>query len=445
MHISYSILLFLFLPFPTHATTFHVGPSQTYPMPSAVANLVQDGDTVLIDAGVYTGDVAVWTKNNLLLRGTGGMAHLKANGASAQGKAIWVIQGSNTTVEYIEFSGCTVPDDNGAGIRQEGAGLTIRNCYFHDNQQGILAGNNPNSDILIEYSHFARNSAGDGQTHNIYINKVRTFTLQYSYVHDASVGHNVKSRAEVNHIYYNRIMDEDEGSSSYVLDLPNGGRCFLVGNIIQQGEFSANSTIVSFGAEGLSNEKQSLFVVHNTLVNDRTSPNSRFFRIYETPDSVWLVNNLYCGLGLWLEYAGFSIVENNLLVDTSELVNAPAFNYRLDAGATAIDAGADPVDVGNLTLLPFYHYVHPANREIRSIKGSAWDVGAYEYSEPNAVFAPHIPDIKVFPNPSDGLFHIEFPDGSSQTVDLRGRAPGVHYVPVRILESWLTVPLVLIR
>ena len=165
---------------------------------------MQDGDTVLIDAGVYTGNVHVWTKNNLLLRGTGRMAHLKANGASAQDKAIWVGQGSNTTVEYIEFSGCTVPDDNGAGIRQEGAGLTIRNCYFHDNQQGILAGNNPNSDILIEYSHFARNSAGDGLTHNIYINKVRTFTLQYSYVHDASVGHNVKSRAEVNHIYYNQ-------------------------------------------------------------------------------------------------------------------------------------------------------------------------------------------------------------------------------------------------
>ena len=61
MYITYSIILFLIIPIGAHATTFHVGPSQTYPMPSAVANLVQDGDTVLIDAGVYTGDVAVWT------------------------------------------------------------------------------------------------------------------------------------------------------------------------------------------------------------------------------------------------------------------------------------------------------------------------------------------------------------------------------------------------
>jgi hypothetical protein len=54
------------------------------------------------------------------------------------GKGIWVISGNDTVVENIEFSGAAVPDANGAGIRFEGVNLTVRNCYFHHNQNGIL-------------------------------------------------------------------------------------------------------------------------------------------------------------------------------------------------------------------------------------------------------------------------------------------------------------------
>lgn len=47
-------------------------------------------------------------------------------------------------MEWIEFSGATVPDKNGAGIRQEGVPLTVRHCRFHDNENCILAG-----DVLV--------------------------------------------------------------------------------------------------------------------------------------------------------------------------------------------------------------------------------------------------------------------------------------------------------
>ena len=75
------------------------------------------------------------------------MAHLDMMGSTiANGKAIWVLGGNNTTVQNIEFSGAAIPGDgsngsaNAAGIRAEGSGLTITNCYFHDNQNGILGG-----------------------------------------------------------------------------------------------------------------------------------------------------------------------------------------------------------------------------------------------------------------------------------------------------------------
>lgn len=128
--------------------------------------------------------------NGLTIRGVRGRPHLKANGAHAQGKGIWVIQGRNTTVENIVFSGARVPDQNGAGIRQDGVGLTVRNCYFHDNQNGILGGGG-DGDVVIEYSEFAANGHGDGQSHNIYIRRVKSFTLRGSYLHHARVGHNV--------------------------------------------------------------------------------------------------------------------------------------------------------------------------------------------------------------------------------------------------------------
>lgn len=248
------------------AATLRVGPTRALKAPSAAAAIVNDGDVVLIDAGTYVGDTATWRANRLTLRGVGGRAHLRANGQSAQGKAIWVIAGNRTTVENIEFSGATVADANGAGIRQEGAGLIVRRCSFHDNENGILTGANPLSDILIEYSSFADNGIGDGQTHNIYIGAIRTFRMRFSRSVRAKVGHEIKSRAALNDIRYN-ILDDGSAATSYSIDLPNGGESRVVGNLIVQGVNSENTAVISYGFEGLSLPSKRLWISHNTIVN----------------------------------------------------------------------------------------------------------------------------------------------------------------------------------
>jgi len=227
------------------AAVLRVGAEELLKLPSAAAQLAHDGDTVEIQAGIYEGDAAVWRQNGLTLRGVGGSAHMSANGAHAEGKAIWVIKGANTVIENVEFSGARVPDRNGAGIRVEGPGLLVRRCYFHHNENGILVGANPNSQIVVEHSEFAYNGFGDGQSHNLYIGTVSSFTLRYSYAHHAVVGHDVKSRALKSYITYNRIMDEGDGRSSYSIDLPDGGLSFVIGNVIQQGRANENRTIVA--------------------------------------------------------------------------------------------------------------------------------------------------------------------------------------------------------
>ena len=245
-----------------------VGPARELTQPSDAARRARDGDIIEIDAGVYAGDAAVWRQNNLTIRGSGGRAHLRADGAHAESKAIWVIKGNNTTIESIEFSGATVQHRNGAGIRLEGAGLTLRDCYFHHNENGILTNGNRASDVPVEHSEFAYNGFGDGYSHNLYIGNIRSFVLRYSHVHHAVVGHNVKSRALKNQISYNRIMDGSDGSASYAIDLPNGGISHVFGNVIQQGPAIQNPTIVSFGAEGLANPVNELYFINNTVVDD---------------------------------------------------------------------------------------------------------------------------------------------------------------------------------
>src|SRR5512143_3234053 len=152
-----------------------VGPGRTYATPSAAAAAAQSGVVVVISAGDYVGDVAAWSVSNLTICGNGGRVRLFANGRHEGGKGIWVISGGNVMVENIEFHDAKVPDQNGAGIRAEGNGLTIRNCGFFDNEDGILG---PDSgDLTIENSEFARNGYGDGQSHNLYVGRANKVTV----------------------------------------------------------------------------------------------------------------------------------------------------------------------------------------------------------------------------------------------------------------------------
>jgi hypothetical protein len=351
-----------------------VGPGKNYAKPSAAARATRDGDIVEIAAGVYEGDAAIWRSNNLTIRGVGGRAEIKAKGADAEDKGIWVIKGKNTTVENIELSGARVHDRNGAGIRQEGAGLVVRNCYFYNNQNGILANRNEASEVLIENSEFNDNGEGDGQTHNIYIGKVKRFTLRGSYSHHTDIGHNVKSRAMESYILYNRIMDETTGTSSYAIDLPNGGIAYVIGNLIQQGPQTDNSTIVAYGKEGLSNPGRQLYFVNNTVVNDGP-PDGTFVFVQNGAGPVEIVNNIFAGPGTVLKGPG--TLSHNLQSPNPGLVDAAAFDYHLKAGSAAIDAGIDPGMANGFALAPTAQYVYKTDTEPRPRVGPI-DIGAYE-------------------------------------------------------------------
>lgn len=99
---------------------------------------------------------------------------------------------------------------------------------------------------MIKRSRFFRNGGGDGYTHNLYVGAVRSLTVTGSWLWGADVGHELKSRAARTTIVGNRISDAD-ATASYSIDLPNGGRALVAGNVIVQGPRSENPALVSYG------------------------------------------------------------------------------------------------------------------------------------------------------------------------------------------------------
>jgi len=69
-------------PSPSQAATRRVGPGKTYSTIRAAAQAAQSGDSILVDAGTYNGDVCTWSASNLVVKGVGGRPILRANGAT---------------------------------------------------------------------------------------------------------------------------------------------------------------------------------------------------------------------------------------------------------------------------------------------------------------------------------------------------------------------------
>ncbi|ETR65912.1 MAG: parallel beta-helix repeat-containing protein, partial [Candidatus Magnetoglobus multicellularis str. Araruama] len=291
---------------------------------------------------------------------------------------MWVVAADNIHIENIEISGCKVPDTNGAAIRVEGCNLWLKHCYFHHNENGILTNSFlPGATLVFENCHFAYNGYGDGYTHNMYINKIEHFIMKNCYSHNAHIGHNVKSRAKNNTILYNRIMDESDGDSSYLIDFPYGGNNVVIGNLFHQGKNAENPTMLTHAPErALNNEKQRLVVAYNTFVNERDGE-TICLKLYDRADQIVFDNNLVVGVKNMILSSDYPVattisVANNITAYTSSFINPLVYDYRLKQSADAINQGASG------KFMPYFQYVHPSLAGKRAVVQSP-DVGAYEY------------------------------------------------------------------
>ena len=234
------------------SATIKVGPNEACKRPSAAARMAQDGDTIVIAAGEYKGDVCAWRANNLIIRGAGiGKTVLDADGRICMGKGLWVICGANIKIEGITFKGAKCPDKNGSGIRLDANGdLTIKACSFEGNENGILTGVFPEATVTVDKCVFYKNGHGDGYSHNLYIGKIKKRVFKNSSSSHALMGHNLKSRA-LETVILNSVFDDgQDGTSSYLVNCPNGGKVTMKGCTLVQSPAASNGIMVAIGEEG---------------------------------------------------------------------------------------------------------------------------------------------------------------------------------------------------
>jgi hypothetical protein len=371
---------------PAAAATLSVGPGKTYATPCKAFAVAKTGDVVEIAGGTtYRGDVCGIYASNLTVRGVNGRPKIDAAGRNAMGKGTWVVVGNNVVIDNVEMFGAKVPDQNGAALRLEGTNFTLRRSFLHDNENGILTGANTASNILIEFSEFGHNGYGTGYTHNLYIGTVASLTFRYNYSHDARVGHNLKSRARVNTIAYNRFSSTPpgqvgttaSGQPSYEINLPNAGTSYVIGNVIQQPAAHQNPTLLAYGEEGASNSGHDLYVVNNTFLNDDSSRGTFVMVGAGVTKPVLLQNNIFGGTGALTNQAS-AVQKTNYRSIAPGFVNRAAYDLRPTANPLVINAGSA---VGNsatgVSLKPVWVYQHPANGKSRLV-GGAIDIGAYE-------------------------------------------------------------------
>lgn len=376
------------------AATLSVGPGKPYAAPCAAITVAKAGDVIEIDGSkTYSGDVCAIGVNDLTIRGVNGRPKIDAAGKNAQGKGTWVVKGNNIKVENVEMYGAKVPDRNGAALRLEGTHFTLRSSFLHDNENGILANAVADSNIVIENSEFGYNGAGDGYTHNLYIGNVASLTYRYNYSHDANVGHNLKSRAKVNTIVYNRFSSTLPGQSgstaagkpSYEIDLPNAGTSYVIGNVIHQPSSHSNAGMLSYGTEGASNPGKDLYVVNNTFLNDDSVRGTFVLVGDQVTTPVLLQNNIFGGTGT-ASNQGNAVDKTNYRSVAPGFINRAQFDLHPVVNALVTGAASVPgKSASGVALAPVAQYKHSAAGETRA---TGVDIGAYAATSSGSAPAP---------------------------------------------------------
>jgi hypothetical protein len=254
-----------------------------------------NGDTIVIANGNYRG-CAIFRASNIIIRAeTPGKVVIRDQ--SCGGKGIFVITGNNVTVEGLTLRGAKVPDGNGAGIRFEGSGLTVRNVTFINNQNGILSNSNAASSVHIDGSLFDSNGTCEnaaGCAHGIYINMAAELMVTNSLFVNTRSGHHIKSRALKTIIRNTTLDDGLTGTASYAIQLAQGGDGLITGNTIIKGPMAENkATAIFIGGEGNNEFSAPILVSGNRFIN-RTGTKP-YFVYNTTANTVRLTNNIITG------------------------------------------------------------------------------------------------------------------------------------------------------
>jgi len=359
--------------------TMVVGPGEKVGTLTEAARLARDGEVIEIRPGNYRGQPALWTQDNLLIRGAGQRPVMIGEGKSGEDKAIWVVRGGNVRIENIEFRGARAADGKGAGIRFEKGRLSVHACRFADNELGIVTGSLAGMALEIADSEFV-DAPRDGRAahHLLDVGAIGNLVVRGSRFQNGFLGDLVRSRARENFVLYSMLADGAGGKASYELDFPNGGIAYVIGNVIGQSEGTDNPGLVGYGGEGPRWPENALYLSHNTLLNDRHTGSFLNVSLAKFPAGmeVWAINNLTAGNGDFNRPAQGRF-EGNRSVGRGELIEYGGLPVRLTSMSPLRGSVRPPGNAGTVDLLPNAEFAYPVGtRKIRM--SSSLSPGAFQ-------------------------------------------------------------------
>ncbi len=341
----------------------------------------QDGDTIELMSGEYHATLLI-DQRRLTLRGVGSKpALIKGQGKMAIQGALFTVRGGEVTLENIEFRGARNADGSGAGVRQEGGHLRVRDCQFFDNEHGLIAANDPSAELTIERSVFglAPHVVG-GLYHLLNVGRIGKLTVTGTRFQQGFEGQLIKSRARETFIGYNFIHDGLRGGASYEIELADGGVATVIGNVIAQGSERQNPVLVAYGTEGRAWERNRLYLVHNTMINYGWLP-AWFLRVFKgrigDDLEVYGINNLIVGPGIfWLGATGH--FDGNRQATLGMLRDAATYAFELPPDSIWRGSGADPTHIDGQDLSPKAEYEWPVGTRALQPGRTTWSPGAYQ-------------------------------------------------------------------
>ena len=406
------------------AATYEVGPNKQYKSLKDVASRLQPGDVVELEGNAtYAGDIR-------LTRSGTPDKKITIRGIPVSGKRPVLSGGTNTleiNANHYVVENVEITKGSNRCYFHHGHDITLRAVSIHDcPSHGILGAVEDSGSLTVEYSEVYKCGDGD-RRHPIYMDTDQraypgsVFRLQHSYIHDANGGHNVKSRAERNEIYYNWI----EGALYHELELigpdgSDGGKredSDVVGNVLRK---TNNFWVVRFGGDGTGDTNGRYRFVNNTVILQ--SGSSGVFRLFDGIESLEAHNNVFYapsgstfrvledGSAKWKHGKQIIAGSNNWVLSSARQVPSqwtgtitgtdPGFmslaNFDLTPTASSplVNAGAAnpqgpsgypfPNPLAAPLFLPPAHKVEAVGTAKARPTSGRIDIGAYEFAAPGS-------------------------------------------------------------
>jgi hypothetical protein len=242
------------------ARVLEVGAGKEFPTPSEAAAAADDGDRVEIQPGQYY-NCAVWKAHKLEIFGMGPADSVVITDTTCLGKAIFVVTGDDVTIRDLTLARARVPDENGAGIRLEGDGLTLERVRFVNDQAGLLAGGGGERTIRISDCSFEDGGrGGDRPMFAVSAGEARVLRIEgttFKRVH----GGQISTAALRTELAGNQI-ETGTGDEPAVAVLATGGSLVLEDNV-----FSVGPNAPRLGAAVLAMGHGTLALRRNRLEN----------------------------------------------------------------------------------------------------------------------------------------------------------------------------------